>query len=113
MSRARREVQLALVSNQVPVALRVLHVVGLIAGDKHQLQHVAQPAGVVHEVAQRDRLAEVGDLGQVVAHVVVEDTTPCSASVAIANAVNCLDTEAIEKIVDGVTGTPRSRSAMP
>ena len=45
-------------------------------GDLHERPEVAQPARVVHEMVDGDPRAVVGQLGDVLAHVVVERETP-------------------------------------
>ena len=66
----------------------------------------------VEQVPDRDT-RRAGPLGQVAAHVVVEDSRPSRARSRMLIAVNCLVTEATWNTDSGVIGTPSSRLARP
>ena len=65
------EVQRSLAAHQIEDVILGLDVVGAPAGQPEQVPLVPQPAGVVEQVADRDRRAEVGHLGNVLADVVI------------------------------------------
>ncbi len=70
--RARLEVERALAPDQIEQATVGQRTVGGPAGEGEQAEVVAQAAGVVQQMAERDRPAEVRHLRHVRSHVVVE-----------------------------------------
>jgi hypothetical protein len=71
-----REVEFALLPEELEDVVPRDHVVQPPPGQRQQLPLVAEPAGVVDQVPQRDRVPEVGDLRHPPPHVVVQRERP-------------------------------------
>src|SRR5579872_417994 len=71
VARAWLEVQSALAVDAVEKVLWLNGVAEVDAAQAHDLQHVADAGGVVHQVIERDAVTEVGEGGEVVADVVI------------------------------------------
>ena len=101
IARSGREIQPALAADAVQQVLRLARLAEVDAAQAHDLQHVADAGGVVHQVRQRDAVAEIGERRKVARTSSSIDSRPSAASSRMAAQVNCLLTEAMRKVVLG------------
>src|SRR5580704_3602657 len=71
MAFAGSEVQFSLAFCQLQYVVHTVRIVESAAGETHQLPSVAQSAGMVDKVTDRDRGVVIGQLGQVLADTIV------------------------------------------
>jgi hypothetical protein len=72
IARARRKIQRALAADAVQQVGGLARLAEIDAAQAHDLQHVADATGVVHQVRQGDALAEIGKRRDVIAHGVLD-----------------------------------------
>ena len=80
-----------------------------------QQQHGVFPdtAGVIKKMANGYGATVIRELGEVFADIIIQRQLALFCQQGMAKAVNCLVLEAMSKTEPGVSGTLRSRSAMP
>ena len=69
---AWREIQRALPAHALHQVLRLAGLSEIDAAETHDLQHVADAGGVVHQVRERDAIAEVWQRRDIASHIVVD-----------------------------------------
>ena len=109
----RHEVQPALPADAVQQVTRFAGLAKISAAEAHDLQHVADAGGVVHQVRERDAMAEIGQRRNVTADIVLDRQPAFGGQQQDRGAGELLADRAMRNVVWVPIGKPNSRLAMP